>query len=92
MGNYEISYVYMYNWIENMKYFILEDVVYMFVYEWINYYVVCENVLIFGLVYYNLFIVFEWIKEIVEFIEDIEYIVVVSYDGLIGVKYGEMLE
>ena len=92
MGNHETSYAYTYNWIENMKHFIPEDAVHMPAYEWINYYVVRENVLIFGLAYYNLPIAFEWIKETVESIEDIEHIVVASHDGLIGAKYGETLE
>jgi len=88
MGNHETSYAYTYNWIENMKNFIPEDAIHMPEYEWINYYIVRENVLIFGLAYYNLPVAFDWIKETVESMENIEHIVVASHDGLIGAKYG----
>lgn len=93
MGNHESSYAYTYNWIKNMKDFIPEDAVHMVGYEWINYYIVRDNVLIFGLAYYNLPVAFEWIKTTVESLDDrIEHIVVASHDGLIGAKYGQTLE
>ena len=92
MGNHETSYAYTYNWIENMKNFIPEDAVHMPDYEWINYYVVRENVAVFALAYYNLPVAFSWIKETVESLEGIEHIVVASHDGLIGAKYGQTLE
>lgn len=88
MGNHEASYAYTYNWIENMKNFIPKDAIHMPDYEWINYYIVRENVLIFGLAYYNLPVAFDWIQEVVESMEGIEHIVVASHDGLIGAKYG----
>ncbi|WP_158967653.1 metallophosphoesterase [Paraglaciecola sp. L3A3] len=93
MGNHETSYAYTYNWIENMKHFIPEDAVHMPSYEWVNYYVIRENVLIIGLAYYNLPIAFDWIKQVVLENEDkIEHIVVASHDGLIGAKYGQTRE
>jgi hypothetical protein len=92
MGNHETSYAYTYNWIENMKNFIPVDAIHMPEYEWLNYYIVRENVLIFGLAYYNLPVAFDWIKETVESMENIEHIVVASHDGLIGAKYGLTLE
>lgn len=93
MGNHESSYAYTYNWIKNMKDFIPKDAIHMEGYEWINYYVVRDNVLIFGLAYYNLPIAFEWIKSTIENMDDtIEHIVVASHDGLIGAKYGQTLE
>lgn len=92
MGNHETSYAYTYNWIENMKHFIPQDAVHMPDYEWINYYVIRDNVLIFALAYYNLPVAFEWIKETVETSNGIEHIVVASHDGLIGAKYGQTRE
>lgn len=93
MGNHETSYAYTVNWIKNMKTFIPADAVHMPGYEWVNYYVVRENVLIVGLAYYNLPIAYEWIKEVVEAQSDeIEHIVVASHDGLIGAKYGQTRE
>ncbi|MDC8831431.1 metallophosphoesterase family protein [Alteromonas gilva] len=92
MGNHETSYAYTYNWIENMRNFIPEDAVHMPDYEWINYYVVRDNVLIFGLAYYNLPIAYSWLKETVESMEGIDHIVVASHDGLIGAKYGQTRE
>ena len=61
-------------------------------YEWINYYVIRDNVLVFALAYYNLPVAFEWIKETVEATNDIDHIVVASHDGLIGAKYGQTRE
>ena len=93
MGNHETSYAYTQNWIANMKNFIPEDAVHMPGYEWVNYYVIRENVLIIGLAYYNLPIAFEWIKATVNEIEgEFDHIVVASHDGLIGAKYGQTLE
>ncbi|MEP4889558.1 MAG: metallophosphoesterase [Aliiglaciecola sp.] len=93
MGNHETSYAYTYNWIKNMTNFIPEDATHMPSYEWVNYYVVRENVLIFALAYYNLPIAFDWIQQSVLANEDkIDHIVVASHDGLIGAKYGQTLE
>ena len=92
MGNHETSYAYTYNWIENMKHFIPQDAVHMPDYEWINYYVIRDNVLVFALAYYNLPVAFEWIKETVEATDGIDHIVVASHDGLIGAKYGQTRE
>jgi hypothetical protein len=93
MGNHESSYAYTVNWIDNMKNFIPEDAVHMPGFEWLNYYVVRDNVLIFGLAYYNLPVAFQWIKDTVLAKEDgIDHIVVASHDGLIGAKYGQTLE
>lgn len=93
MGNHETSYAYTVEWVENMRDFIPEDAVHMPGYEWVNYYVIRENVLIVGLAYYNLPIAFEWIKQVVyEHEDDINHIVVASHDGLIGAKYGQTRE
>jgi hypothetical protein len=93
MGNHETSYAYTYNWIENMKNFIPEDAIHMPGYEWVNYYVIRENVLIIGLAYYNLPIAFDWIQQVVLENEDkVEHIMVASHDGLIGAKYGQTRE
>lgn len=93
MGNHETSYAYTVQWIDNMREFIPEDAVHMPGYEWVNYYVVRDNVLIVGLAYYNLPIAFQWIKDTVFSLEDqIEHIVVASHDGLIGAKYGQTRE
>jgi len=89
MGNHETSHAYTVEWIDNMKNYIPEDAVHMPGYEWINYYVVREHVLIFGLAYYNLPVAFQWIKDTVLAKEDnIQHIIVASHDGLIGAKYG----
>lgn len=93
MGNHESSYAYTVNWIDNMKNFIPQDAVHMPGFEWLNYYVVRDNVLIFGLAYYNLPVAFQWIKDTVLAKEEgIDHIVVASHDGLIGAKYGQTLE
>ncbi|TQV70723.1 metallophosphoesterase [Exilibacterium tricleocarpae] len=93
MGNHETSYAYTYEWIKNMRDFIPEDATHMPGYEWVNYYVVRENVLIVGLAYYNLPVAFEWIKDVVALHEEkVEHIVVASHDGLIGAKYGQTRE
>lgn len=93
MGNHETSYAYTQNWIENMKNYIPEDAVHMPGYEWVNYYVIRENVLIFGLAYYNLPVAFDWIRNTVDQHEgEFDHIIVASHDGLIGAKYGQTLE
>ncbi|WP_231758613.1 metallophosphoesterase family protein [Microbulbifer elongatus] len=93
MGNHETSYAYTVEWIDNMRDFIPADAVHMPGYEWVNYYVVRENVLVVGLAYYNLPIAFEWIKQVVyEHQENVDHIVVASHDGLIGAKYGQTRE
>lgn len=93
MGNHETSYAYTVEWIDTMRDFIPEDAVHMPGYEWVNYYVVRENVLVIGLAYYNLPIAFEWIKQVVyEQRDKVDHIVVASHDGLIGAKYGQTRE
>lgn len=93
MGNHETSFAYTVNWIKHMKNFIPDDAVHMPGYEWVNYYVVRENVLVIGLAYYNLPIAYEWIKTIIEDkADDVDHIVVASHDGLIGAKYGQTRE
>lgn len=93
MGNHETSYAYTQNWIANMQHFIPEDAVHMPGYEWVNYYVIRENVLIFGLAYYNLPIAFDWIRNTVESLDgQFDHIVIASHDGLIGAKYGQTRE
>jgi hypothetical protein len=93
MGNHETSHAYTVEWIDNMKNYIPEDAVHMPGYEWMNYYVVRENVLIFGLAYYNLPVAFQWIKDTILSKQDnIRHIVVASHDGLIGAKYGQTRE
>tara|TARA_R110002073_G_scaffold822_7_gene5968 strand:+ start:2033 stop:4060 length:2028 start_codon:yes stop_codon:yes gene_type:complete len=93
MGNHESSYAYTTEWIANMRNFIPEDAIHMPGAEWINYYVVRDNVLVIGLAYYNLPIAFDWIKDVIEEKRpEVEHIVVASHDGLIGAKYGQTLE
>ncbi|WP_250459918.1 metallophosphoesterase family protein [Microbulbifer litoralis] len=93
MGNHESSYAYTVEWIDTMRDFIPADAVHMPGYEWVNYYVVRENVLVIGLAYYNLPIAFEWIKQVVyEKRDQVFHIVVASHDGLIGAKYGQTRE
>ncbi len=93
MGNHETSYAYTVEWIANMRDFIPEDAVHMHGYEWVNYYVIRENVLVFGLAYYNLPIAFDWIRQVVlDNRENVDHIVVASHDGLIGAKYGQTRE
>ncbi len=93
MGNHETSYAYTQEWVQNMRDFIPQDAVHMPGYEWVNYYVVRENVLVIGLAYYNLPIAFDWIRQVVNEQQDaVEHIVVASHDGLIGAKYGQTRE
>ncbi|WP_348679781.1 metallophosphoesterase family protein, partial [Alcanivorax profundi] len=85
MGNHEDSYAYSVEWIENMKHYIPDDAVHMAGAQYLNYYVVRENVLIILLKYYNLPIAFQWIKDAVNTPrDDVEHIVIASHDGLIG--------
>jgi hypothetical protein len=89
MGNHEMSYAYTTEWIANMRNFIPDDAVHMSGNEWVNYYVIRNNVLVIGLAYYNLPIAIDWIKEVVaEHEGQVDHIVVASHDGLIGAKYG----
>jgi hypothetical protein len=93
MGNHETSYAYTVEWIKTMRDYIPEDAVHMPGAEWINYYVIRENVLIIGLAYYNLPTAFSWIQEVVEANQDnVDHIVVASHDGLVGAKYGQTRE
>lgn len=89
MGNHEMNYSYTHAWVKTMRDYIPEDAVHMPGYEWINYYVVRENVLIIGLAYYNLPIAIDWIEETLEKTAgQVDHVVVASHDGLIGAKYG----
>ncbi len=89
MGNHEMNYSYTHAWVETMRDYIPEDAVHMPGYEWINYYVVRENVLVIGLAYYNLPIAIDWIEETLEKTAgQVDHVVVASHDGLIGAKYG----
>ena len=93
MGNHEDSYAYSVEWIENMKHYIPEDAVHMAGAQYLNYYVIRDNVMIILLKYYNLPIAFEWIKQEVAANEDkFDHLVIASHDGLIGAKYGETRE
>lgn len=93
MGNHEDSYAYMVEWIESMKDYIPRDAVHMTGAQYLDYYVVRDNVLIIVLKYYHLPIAFQWIKQVVEqHRDDVEHIVIASHDGLVGAKYGETRE
>ncbi len=93
MGNHERSFAYTVQWIENMKDFIPTDAVHMQDAQYLNYYVVRENVLIIVLKYYHLSIAFQWIKGVVEEYRDrVDHIIIGSHDGLIGAKYGQTRE
>ena len=93
MGNHELNYSYTTGWINAMREFIPEDAVHMPGYEWINYYVIRENVLMIGLAYYNLPLAINWIEDVVATHRaDVDHIVVASHDGLIGAKYGQTRE
>jgi hypothetical protein len=93
MGNHERSYAYTVEWVENMKEYIPEDAVHMQDAQYLNYYVVRENVLIIVLKYYHLPIAFQWIKGVVEEHRDhVDHIIIGSHDGLIGAKYGQTRE
>jgi Calcineurin-like phosphoesterase len=89
MGNHEVSNAYAVEWIDNMRHVIARDAIHMPRYEWLNYYVIRENVLIVGLAYYNLPIAFNWIQDVVaKHKSQVDHIVIASHDGLIGIKYG----
>lgn len=93
MGNHERSYAYTVEWIENMKDYIPEDAVHMEGAQYLNYYVVRENVLIIVLKYYHLPIAFPWISGVVEeHRQNVDHIIIGSHDGLIGAKYGQTRE
>ncbi|MGL6261558.1 metallophosphoesterase family protein [Vibrio sp. WXL210] len=93
MGNHETSWAYTVEWIENMRHFIPEDAIHMPSAEWLNYYIIRENVLMIGLAYYNLPIAFGWIQEILANEEgNFDHVVIASHDGLVGAKYGETRE
>lgn len=93
MGNHEDSHAYTVEWIENMKDYIPADAVHMSGAQYLDYYVVRENVLIIALRYYHLPVAFQWIKQVVATHQDeVDHIVIASHDGLIGAKYGETRE
>ncbi|WP_047043225.1 metallophosphoesterase family protein [Vibrio mexicanus] len=93
MGNHETSWAYTVEWIENMRHFIPEDAIHMPSAEWLNYYIIRENVLMIGLAYYNLPIAFGWIQEVLADNEGkFDHVVIASHDGLVGAKYGETRE
>jgi len=93
MGNHEMNYAYNTEWIATMRNYIPDDAVHMPGYEWVNYYVVRDNVLVIGLAYYNLPLAISWIKDVVADTADrVDHIVVASHDGLIGAKYGQTRE
>ena len=93
MGNHELNYSYTTGWINAMREFIPEDAVHMPGYEWVNYYVIRENVLMIGLAYYNLPLAISWIEDVVlENRDAVDHIIVASHDGLIGAKYGQTRE
>ena len=93
MGNHEMNYAYTTEWIATMRNYIPDDAVHMPGYEWVNYYVVRDNVLVIGLAYYNLPLAISWIKDVVADTADrVDHIVVASHDGLIGAKYGQTRE
>jgi len=93
MGNHENSYAYTVEWIENMKDYIPDDSVHMTGAEYLNYYVVRENVLLIVMKYYHLPIAFQWVKDVVQDQkENVDHIVMASHDGLIGAKYGQTRE
>ncbi|WP_275936749.1 metallophosphoesterase family protein [Labilithrix luteola] len=93
MGNHEDSFSYTVEWIDTMKDFIPKDAVHMSGAEYLDYFVVRENVMIIVLKYYHLPIAFPWIKNAIEANRGkVEHIVVASHDGLVGAKYGETRE
>jgi len=93
MGNHEDSWAYSVEWVEYMKDYIPEDAVHMRGTEYLNYYVIRDNVMIILLRYYHLPVAFQWLRaEIEQHIDDIDHIVIASHDGLIGAKYGQTRE
>lgn len=93
MGNHEDSFAHTTRWIDAMRPFIPADAVHMPYAEFLNYYVIRENVLIINLRYWGLAGAFPWIKQVIAAKRDaVDHIVIASHDGLIGAKYGEVRE
>ncbi|MGF1701274.1 metallophosphoesterase [Photobacterium makurazakiensis] len=93
MGNHETSWAYTVEWIDNMRHYIPEDAVHMPSAEWLNYYIIRDNVLMIGLAYYNLPIAFGWIQDVIAENEgQFDHVVIASHDGLVGAKYGQTRE
>lgn len=93
IGNHERSYAKRVEWIERMQEYIPSDALHMQGAEFLNYYVIRENVLIIALKYYHLPIAFRWIKEVVnKHRDEVDHILIASHDGLIGAKYGQTRE
>lgn len=93
MGNHERSYALRVEWIDRMKEYIPADAVHMQGAQYLNYYVIRENVLIIALKYYHLPIAFQWVKESVNKHRDqVDHIIIASHDGLIGARYGQTRE
>jgi len=93
MGNHEDSYSYTVEWIDFMSEFIPADAYHLRGAEYLDYYVIRENVLFVMLRYYHLPVAFPWIRQVVEnHRDDVDHIVIASHDGLIGAKYGETRE
>src|SRR5690625_2224100 len=84
IGNHERSYAKRVEWIERMQEYIPSDALHMQGAEFLNYYVIRENVLIIALKYYHLPIAFRWIKEVVnKHRDEVDHILIASHDGLI---------
>lgn len=93
MGNHEDSWAWTVEWIDFMKDFIPRDAYHLVGAEYLDYYVIRENVLFILLKYYHLPIAFPWIEKVVNENRDkVDHIVIASHDGLIGAKYGETRE
>lgn len=93
MGNHEDSWAWSVEWVDFMKDYIPEDAYHLVGAEYLDYYVIRENVLFILLKYYHLPIAFPWIKQVVLDNRDkVDHIVIASHDGLIGAKYGETRE
>jgi hypothetical protein len=93
MGNHEDSFAHTTRWIDAMRPFIPADAVHMPYAEFLNYYVVRENVLIINLRYWGLAGAFPWIKTVIaEHRDQVQHILISSHDGLIGAKYGQVRE
>jgi hypothetical protein len=93
MGNHEDSWAHTVRWIDAMRPYIPADAVHMPYAEFLNYYVIRENVLIINIRYWGLGGAFPWIKEAIETHRDaVDHILVSSHDGLIGAKYGQVRE
>lgn len=93
MGNHEDSYAHTVRWIDAMRPYIPDDAVHMPYAEFLNYYVIRENVLIINIRYWGLAGAFPWIKAAIQTHRDaVDHILVSSHDGLIGAKYGQVRE